>query len=175
MGRTSAEYGAWFATTGFAYLVGNLLCVRFAPRHSLERLIWFGLALQLGGSLLNLAWSLAGVNQTPLWLFGTQMIVMAGNAFVMANSAAGAISVRPEAAGTASGAMGFLQQGIGSLVSQFGAYLGGHSTTTLPLTTAILIISIACASSMIFLVPRRKAVVSEESIEEAEEDEAGVM
>ena len=39
MGRTSAEYGAWFATTGFAYLVGNLLCVRFAPRHSLEKLI----------------------------------------------------------------------------------------------------------------------------------------
>ena len=46
MGRTSAEYGAWFATTGFAYLVGNLFCVRFAPRHSLEKLIWFGLALQ---------------------------------------------------------------------------------------------------------------------------------
>jgi MFS transporter, DHA1 family, multidrug resistance protein len=175
MGRTSAEYGAWFATTGFAYLVGNLLCVRFAPRHSLEQLIWFGLALQLGGSLLNLAWSFTGLNQAPLWLFGTQMIVMAGNAFVMANSAAGAISVRPEAAGTASGAMGFLQQGIGSLVSQFGAYLGGHSTTTLPLTTAILIISIACASSMIFLVPRRKTVVSEEMIEKAEEDEAGVM
>ncbi|MCA1457869.1 multidrug effflux MFS transporter [Bradyrhizobium sp. BRP22] len=175
MGRTSAEYGAWFATTGFAYLVGNLLCVRFAPRHSLEQLIWFGLALQLGGSLLNLAFSLTGVNQAPLWLFGTQMIVMAGNAFVMANSAAGAISVRPEAAGTASGAMGFLQQGVGSLVSQFGAYLGGHSTTTLPLTAAILIISIACASSMIFLVPRRKTVVSEEMIEEAEEDEAGVM
>src|SRR5882757_6715875 len=130
MGRSSAEYGAWFATTGFAYLVGNLFCVRFAPRHSLENLIWFGLALQFGGSLLNLGWSLAGLNQTPLWLFGTQMIVMVGNAFVMANSAAGAISVRPEAAGTASGAMGFLQMGIGSLVSQFGAYLGGHSTTT---------------------------------------------
>jgi DHA1 family bicyclomycin/chloramphenicol resistance-like MFS transporter len=175
MGRTSAEYGAWFATTGFAYLVGNLLCVHFAPRHSLEQLIWFGLALQLGGSLLNLVLSLTGVNQDPLWLFGIQMIVMAGNAFVMANSAAGAISVRPEAAGTASGAMGFLQQGIGSLVSQSGAYLGGHSTTTLPLTTAILVISIACASSMIFLVPKRNAVVSEEMIEEAEEDEAGVM
>jgi len=42
------------------------------------------------------------VNQAPLWLFGAQMIVMVGNAFVMANSAAGAISVRPEAAGTAS-------------------------------------------------------------------------
>src|SRR5439155_1065042 len=76
MGRTTAEYGAWFATTGFAYLVGNLFCVRFAPRHSLEKLIWFGLALQLGGSLLNLVWSFAGINQAPGWLFGTQMIVM---------------------------------------------------------------------------------------------------
>ena len=130
--------------------------MRFAPRYQLEKLIWFGLALQLGGSLLNLVWSFAGINQAPSVLFGTQMIVMVANAFVMSNSAAGALSVRPEAAGTASGAMGFLQMGIGSLVSQFGAYLGGHSTTTLPLTAAIFAISIACASTMIFIVPRRK-------------------
>ena len=175
MGRTSAEYGAWFATTGFAFLIGNVLCVRFAPRHSLERLIWFGLALQLGGSLLNLVWSLVGINQMPLWLFGTQMIVMAANAIVMSNSAAGAISVRPDAAGTASGMMGFLQQGIGALVSQLGAWLGGHFSTTLPLTAAVFAISIMCASSMMFLVPRREVVVSEEMIEQAEEEEAGMM
>lgn len=175
MGRTSAEYGAWFATTGFAYLVGNLLCVRFAPRHSLEKLIWFGLALQLCGSLLNLLWSFTGWNEAPAWLFGTQMIVMVGNAFVMANSAAGAISIRPEAAGTASGAMGFLQQGIGALMSQFGAYLGGHSATTLPLTSAVLAISLLCACMMIFVVPRRELVVSEMLIEQAEEEESGMM
>jgi DHA1 family bicyclomycin/chloramphenicol resistance-like MFS transporter len=175
MGRSSAEYGAWFATTGFAYLVGNLFCVRFAPRHQLEKLIWFGLALQLGGSALNLVWSLTGINQAPSFLFGTQMIVMLANAFVMSNSAAGAISVRPEAAGTASGAMGFLQMGIGSLVSQFGAYLGGHSTTTLPLTSAIFVISIACASAMAFIVPRRMVVVSETLMEKAEEEESGML
>jgi MFS transporter, DHA1 family, multidrug resistance protein len=175
MGRSSAEYGAWFATTGFAYLVGNLFCVRFAPRHSLEKLIWFGLALQLGGSLLNLVWSITGYNQAPSYLFGTQMIVMLANAFVMSNSAAGAISVRPDAAGTASGAMGFLQQGIGALVSQFGAYLGGHSTSTLPLTAAIFAISILCASTMIFIVPRRTVVVSEALIEQAEEEESGML
>lgn len=175
MGRTSAEYGAWFATTGFAYLVGNLLCVRFAPRHSLEKLIWFGLALQLCGSLLNLLWSFTGWNEAPAWLFGTQMIVMVGNAFVMANSAAGAISIRPEAAGTASGVMGFLQQGIGALMSQFGAYLGGHSVTTLPLTSAVLAISLLCACMMIFVVPRRDLVVNETLIEHAEEEETGMM
>ena len=120
-------------------------------------------------------WSLTGTNQVPSFLFGTQMIVMIGNAFVMSNSAAGAISVRPDAAGTASGAMGFLQQGVGALVSQFGAYLGGHSTSTLPLTAAIFAISLLCASTMIFIVPRRTVVVSEELIEKAEEEESGML
>ena len=175
MGRTSAEYGAWFATTAFAYLIGNLCCVRFAPRHSLEKLVWFGLALQFTGSLLNLTGSISGINQAPAWLFGTQMIVMFANAFVMSNSAAGAISVRPDAAGTASGAMGFLQMGIGSLVSQFGAYLGGHFATTLPLTAAIFVLSAACASTMVFLVPRRMVVVNEELMEQAEEEESGML
>ncbi len=175
MGRSSAEYGAWFATTGFAYLIGNLFCVRFAPRHSLEKLIWFGLALQLTGSLLNLIWGLAGLNQVPSWLFGTQMLVMFANAFVMSNSAAGAISVRPDAAGTASGAMGFLQMGLGSLLSQFGAYLGGHFTTPMPLNAAVFVLSIACASTMVFLIPRRDVVISEALIEQAEEEESGML
>jgi MFS transporter, DHA1 family, multidrug resistance protein len=175
MGRGSAEYGAWFATTAFAYLIGNLFCVRFSPRHSLEKLIWFGLALQLAGSALNLVWGVIGLNQSPSWLFGTQMLVMFANAFVMSNSAAGAISVRPEAAGTASGAMGFLQMGIGALVSQFGAWLGGHFATPVPLNIAIVVLSIACASTMIFLVPRRDVVVSEELLEQAEEEESGML
>jgi MFS transporter, DHA1 family, multidrug resistance protein len=175
MGRSSAEYGAWFATTGFAYLIGNLFCVRFAPRHSLEKLIWFGLVLQFAGAALNLLWGITGLNQMPSWLFGTQMLVMFANAFVMSNSAAGAISVRPEAAGTASGAMGFLQMGIGSLVSQFGAYLGGHFATPVPLNIAIVVLSLGCASAMIFLVPRRDVVVGKELIEQAEEEESGLL
>jgi DHA1 family bicyclomycin/chloramphenicol resistance-like MFS transporter len=175
MGRSSAEYGAWFATTGFAYLIGNVCLVRFAPRHSLERMIWFGLALQLTGAALNLVWGITGLNQAPSWLFGTQMIVMFANAFVMSNSAAGAISIRPDAAGTASGAMGFLQMGVGSLVSQFGAYLGGHFATPVALNAAILVLSLACASTMIFLIPRRDVVLSEELIEQAEEEESGML
>jgi MFS transporter, DHA1 family, multidrug resistance protein len=175
MGRSGAEYGAWFATTGFAYLIGNLFCVRFAPRHQLEKLIWFGLALQFAGSLLNLLWGIAGLNQVPSWLFGTQMLVMFANAFVMSNSAAGAISVRPEAAGTASGAMGFLQMGLGSLFSQFGAWLGGHFATPVALNAAIVVLSIVCASTMVFLIPRRTIVVSEELIEQAEEEDSGLL
>jgi MFS transporter, DHA1 family, multidrug resistance protein len=103
------------------------------------------------------------------------MLVMFANAFVMSNSAAGAISIRPEAAGTASGAMGFLQMGLGSLLSQFGAWLGGHFATPVPLNIAIVVLSIACASTMLFLVPRRDVVVSEELVERAEEEESRLL
>jgi DHA1 family bicyclomycin/chloramphenicol resistance-like MFS transporter len=175
MGRSSAEYGAWFATSGFAYLLGNLFCVRFAPHHSLQRLIWFGLVLQFAGAALNLTWGVTGLNQAPSWLFITHMLITFGNAFVMSNSAAGAISIRPQAAGTASGVMGFLQMGFGSLCSQFGAYLGGHFLTPVPLNIAILVLSLACASTMLFLVPRGGAMVTEELIEKAEEEETGLL
>jgi len=175
MSRTSAEYGAWFATSGLAYLVGNLACVRFAPRRTIEQLIWFGLALQFGGALLNVVWGLTGLNQNPAWLFLTHMIVMFGNAFVMSNGAAGALSIRPQAAGTASGMMGFLQMGLGSLCSQFGAWLGGHFATPVPLNIALVVLSCGCAAAMIFLVPRRKTVVTEELIEQAEGEESGLL
>jgi DHA1 family bicyclomycin/chloramphenicol resistance-like MFS transporter len=60
-------------------------------------------------------------------------------------------------------------------MSQFGAYLGGHSATTLPLTSAVLAVSLLCASTMLFIVPRREMVVSEALIEQAEEEETGMM
>ncbi len=175
MGRSSAEYGAWFATSGLAYLTGNILSARYSPRFSIARLIWFGLALQFTGAVLNLLWGLAGLTQIPAWLFVTHMLCTFANAFVMSNASAGAISVRPEAAGTASGAMGFLQMGFGSLCSQFGAYLGGHDTTTVPLNLAIVALSIACAASMALLVPRRETVASDALTEKAEEEETGLL
>ena len=71
--------------------------------------------------------------------------------------------------------MGFLQTGHRRAGSQFGAYLGGHSATTLPLTAAIFALSIACASAMFFLVPRGTIVVSEELMKKAEEEESGML
>ena len=82
------------------------------------------------------------------------MIVMFAKAFAISNPAAGAIGVRRETAGTVSGATGFFKMGLG-LVSQLGAWLGGQFATTLPLTSAILALSTACASTMIFIVPRK--------------------
>lgn len=175
MGRSTAEYGFWFATSGVAYLLGNLVSVRMSPLYGIDRMIWLGLALQIAGSVINVIWGVTGLNQLPSWLFITHMIVMFGNALAMANATAGAISIRPQAAGTAAGAMGFLQMGFGSLCSQVGAWLGGHFTTPLPLNIAILVISAACAAVIVFLVPRTRDAVTPGKIMEAEGDETGLI
>jgi DHA1 family bicyclomycin/chloramphenicol resistance-like MFS transporter len=175
MNRSTTEYGVWFATAGFAYMMGNFASVRLSPRHGLDRMIVIGLMLQIVGSILNVAWGIAGLNQLPAWLFGTHMIVMFGNAFAMSNASAGAISVRPQAAGTASGAMGFLQMGFGSLCSQLGASLGGHFATPLAMNIAMLMLSLACAAAIVFLVPRRSITVTAEKMIEAEEQETGLL
>ncbi len=175
MKRSTTEYGLWFATAGFAYMMGNLASVRLSPRYGLDRMIMIGLILQIAGSILNVVWGVTGLNQMPSWLFGTHMIVMFGNAFAMSNASAGAISVRPQAAGTASGAMGFLQMGFGSLCSQLGAVLGGHFATPLAMNVAMLMLSLACAAAIVFLVPRNSGYVTEEKMIEAEERESGIM
>lgn len=175
MERSTTEYGLWFATAGFAYMMGNLASVRLSPRYGLDRMIMIGLILQIAGSILNVVWGVTGLNQMPSWLFGTHMIVMFGNAFAMSNASAGAISVRPQAAGTASGAMGFLQMGFGSLCSQLGAVLGGHFATPLAMNVTMLMLSLACAAAIIFLVPRNSGYVTEEKMIEAEERESGIM
>ncbi len=133
------------------------------------------LALQFGGALLHVIWGLSGINQQPAWLFLTHMLVMFGNAFVMSNGAAGALSIRPQSAGSASGMMGFLQMGLGALCSQFGAYLGGHFATPVPLNIALVVLSLGCAAAMIFLVPRRGTVATEELIEKVEEEESALL
>ncbi|CKY34803.1 Uncharacterised protein [Mycobacterium tuberculosis] len=103
------------------------------------------------------------------------MLVMFANAFVMSHSAAGAISVRPLAAGTASGLMGFAQMGFGSLCSQFGAYLGGNFRSTLPLTICIVALSLACAATMIFLIPRQRKVLTADVKRKADQEDTGLL
>jgi DHA1 family bicyclomycin/chloramphenicol resistance-like MFS transporter len=72
--------------------------------------------------------------------------------------------VRPQAAGTASGVMGFVQMGLGSIVSQLGAHLGGDYKTTVPLNLAGVILSLLCAAVVAVLISRyeKKRIASSE-------------
>lgn len=143
MGRSSAEYGAWFALGSIAYMAGNLSSSRLTPKIGSSRMIWIGLTIQIIGSALNLTWGLVGLNVYPSWFFITQMIVAYGNGYVMSNLAAGAVSVRPQAAGTASGITGFVQMAIGAAAAQAMSYVVATATSAMPLAVAMLVLSAA--------------------------------
>ena len=46
MGRTSAEYGVWFAISSIGYMAGNFAASRLSMRYGIDALIWWGIALR---------------------------------------------------------------------------------------------------------------------------------
>ena len=76
-----------------------------------------GSLLGVAGAGLCFALLLAGF-WMPLALFGPIMAVGLGNGFAVPNAQAGAVSVQPLLAGTASGIAGLSQMFVAALVSQ---------------------------------------------------------
>jgi DHA1 family bicyclomycin/chloramphenicol resistance-like MFS transporter len=131
--------------------------VRFAPRHSLEKLIWFGLALQFWAALMNLRGD-RRLNQRRHAVRHPD----AGDVRQRLRDVERvrrAISVRPEPPAPHR-ARWFSADGDRSLFSQFGAWLGGDFATPCRSISPSSFWSMACASTMIFLVPRRDVVIS---------------
>jgi DHA1 family bicyclomycin/chloramphenicol resistance-like MFS transporter len=140
-------YGLWFALTPAGYSLGNFISGRFAERLGVLRLIFFGAWLLILPITLLTALFLAGFASAPA-LFLPMFFVGMANGMVLPGAIAGAISVRPDIAGAASGLMGSLQTGIGATFSAVaGALLaGGHTATPLfALMAAAAAGSLACS------------------------------
>jgi DHA1 family bicyclomycin/chloramphenicol resistance-like MFS transporter len=125
-------YGAWFALTALGYSTGNFISARFAERVGITRLMIAGAALLVAPSLLLMALFGAGFASAPS-LFIPMFFIGTANGLCMPSAIAGAVSVRPDIAGAASGLTGSLQTGIGAAVSALtGAILAG-GMSALPL------------------------------------------
>ena len=60
-------------------------------------------------------------------LFVPHIIIGFGNGLLLPNAIAGAVSVRPQAAGTAAGITGFIQMGLGAAAAQTSGHIIGHA------------------------------------------------
>ena len=85
-----------------------------------------------------LALSACGVSH-PAATFGLTIFVGLGNGLTIANTNAGAISVRPDLAGTAAGLSGAMAVGLGALLSWLTAYFIERATT--PATLGVLMLA----------------------------------
>jgi len=120
MGRSSAEFGVWFALTSLGYMSGNFTASRLSQRFGVDAMIMIGIVFQLIGAGLTALLVATMPEAGPAIIFLPQLVISYGNGLLLPNAIAGAISVRPQAAGAAAGMTGFTQMAVGAASTQSG-------------------------------------------------------
>ena len=116
LGLTPTGYGLYFIFIAAGYGLGNFLSGRFAQRQGIVRMILIGCLINIGGILVVVGLFSAGFIH-PASLFVPCFICSIANGLTLPSTIAGAVSIKPEIAGTASGAIGFAQIGFGAIAA----------------------------------------------------------
>ena len=132
LGMTPFTYGLYFAFSALGYSVGNFLTGRFSERRGLERMMLDGVFITLCGPLLTIALFASGIIH-PAAFFIPLILVGFGNGLTLPNAIAAAVSLKPEAAGAASGLVGATQIGVGAIASIIAAIIVGDDGLPIPL------------------------------------------
>jgi len=156
MGRTSAEYGVWFAITSFGYMMGNFTAARLSQRFGVNAMIAGGVAAALIGTGLTCALVAAMPGDGPATVFLPQFVISYGNGVLLPNAIAGAVSVRPQAAGTAAGITGFAQMATGAAATQVVSMLLVGASSAMPMAWMMLAEVVATGLLFGLLVRRRE-------------------
>jgi len=146
MQRTSAEYGVWFIVLSATFMFGNFAAGRWSARYGVDAMIRTAVTITFTGAAIGIVWVLLQPGGGPVVIMVPQMIVGFASGFMLPNSIAGAVSVRPQAAGAAAGIMGFMQMGLGAACSQLVGHLLDGATTALPLAAVVLVL---CTGSLV--------------------------
>jgi DHA1 family bicyclomycin/chloramphenicol resistance-like MFS transporter len=155
MGRSSAEFGVWFALSSVGYMAGNFLTSRLSMRFGVDRMIWWGLAIEGIGAAGAIVLAAFAHPWGPAIIFIPQLIMGFGNGVMLPNAIAGAVSIRPQAAGTASGFLGCIQMTIGAAFVQLGGLVLVDATNVLPMALLLGAVVVGFALALFGLVRPR--------------------
>lgn len=138
--RPPSEYGFWFAGCALGYLFGNFATGRYSQRIGLDRMARLGNGLTFPGLVFGLVW--AFFFDLQVWaLFVPIFVIGFCHGLSQPNLIAGAVSVNPRLAGSASGLLGCFQMSLGALAT----FVIGHlqDGTMRPLAVAMMLCGIA--------------------------------
>lgn len=111
-----AALGFYMGTMTAGFALGSLVSGRCARRYPLTTMMISGRVIACIGLLAGLVLFLAGF-RNALSLFGATVFAGLGNGLTMPSSNVGAMSVRPELAGSAAGLAGALTVGSGAVLT----------------------------------------------------------
>ena len=155
LGRTSAEYGLWFFIPSLGFMAGNFAVSRLTVRFGIDALIWWGIGLTIVGCLINVAVYAAFPGWELIAIFLPQLIIGFGNGLLLPTAVAGAVSIRPQVAGTASGMTGFVQMAIGAAAAQLAGHAIADASGAMPMLLLMLFFGVATAVAVFALVRGR--------------------
>lgn len=115
-GLSSAELGLYVGSITGGFMLGSFVAGKLAPKVEVTTLMLLGRLVGLSGLLAALAFLLAG-QVGVLSFFGCTIFVGVGNGITMPGSNSGAMSVRPDLAGSAAGFSGALTVGVGAVLT----------------------------------------------------------
>lgn len=127
--------GLGFSSLGF--LAGGVITARLAPRLGIQPLILAGRVIPFCVLAAGIAVFLLGL-ATPVLLFGFTIFVGFGNGLTIANANAGALSIRPELAGTAASFGGAFSVAAGAALTWGALSVMAVSATPVALLAVIL-------------------------------------
>lgn len=141
-GLSPAMLGIYFGAPALGYFAGNFLSGSFSARFGVNRMVEWGCLVNTSGLAVSTVLFLAGLGNAEIF-FGLMTLVGLGNGMTIPNATAGALSVRPHLAGTASGLSGAIMIGGGAGLSMLAGALLTEESGAMPLlwimlTTAIL-------------------------------------
>ena len=146
-----ATLGFYMGSTAAGFVLGSFLAGRLAERYPLTTMMIAGRIVACAGLAVGLGLLLSGFVHAAS-LFGACMFLGFGNGVTMPSSNAGAMSVRPELAGSASGLSGALTGAGGALVSAItGTILTGENAAFVLLGMMLLSSSVSLLAALYVL------------------------
>lgn len=124
LGMSPSGIGLGLGSISLGFFAGSFLSGRFAGRFTLTGMMLIGRLLSvtgLGFSLISLAFGYVSF----LTVFGGAIFVGLGNGLSLPSANVGAMSVRPNLAGSASGLSGALMVGAGAIVTMLTGWAVG--------------------------------------------------
>lgn len=122
MALSPAQMGFYFMFVAIGYMIGNYISGMFAARVGIFRMIFLG-ALIGALAVAMIAGSASVSTLTPYSLFLPMFVLGLGNGVCLPSAVAGAVSVRPDLTGAASGLTTSLQVGTGAIAGSLVAWL----------------------------------------------------
>ncbi len=146
--------GVYFGAPALGYFLGNFISGLYSVRLGINRMVLWGCLICVLGLVPSMVITAMGLG-SAISFFGLMTFVGVGNGLTIPNATAGALSVRPHLAATASGLSGAIMLGLGAMLSAFAGTLLHPDSSGLSLL-ALMNATSALSVVAILLVIRRQ-------------------